>query len=125
MLKARRNNSDQIQPRPRILPDFVVNLSDETFSTEEMECLNNGLNFAIPPEKLPLDEAIIDLQIIARAISRHQHLDAEETPVMINTFEGEAAAALAEIPMRRRPNPMNNVLKGLREKPVEILKADK
>ena len=125
ILKARRNNSDQIQPRPRILPDFVVNLSDETFSTEEMECLNNGLNFAIPPEKLPLDEAIIDLQIIARAISRHQHLDAEETPVMINTFEGEAAAALAEIPMRRRPNPMNNVLKGLREKPVEILKADK
>jgi hypothetical protein len=42
--------------------NIVHNLSNETFSENEIKFLNQGLNFSLQPSKLPLDNLIIDIE---------------------------------------------------------------
>lgn len=47
---------------PEIIPNFVKNLSSETFSEDEMNLLNHGLNFALPPKTDKIKNFVIDVE---------------------------------------------------------------
>lgn len=47
---------------PQNIPNFVVNLSTKSLSTEESELLNKGLKFAPKPAFAPLEEIIVDIE---------------------------------------------------------------
>lgn len=48
--------------RPEIITDFVKNLFSETFNEDELNLLNFGLNFTLPPKSNKVKDFIIDVQ---------------------------------------------------------------
>ena len=47
---------------------WVVNLSDKTLTADEENVLKHGLNFAVTPKEIPVDEYIIGIETACRAI---------------------------------------------------------
>ena len=108
---------------PELIDDFVVNLSNEVFSTDDLAILNKGLGFAMVPSALPVDETIVDLQQIAKSIARTE--DFEEGPLLMAQFEKEATEALLPVCKKRLMSSGADVVALMNQKNVQIVKADK
>ena len=123
VLLARRTTTDEPPGKPEMIPDFIVNMSRESFSDDELACLNRGLNFAITPKSPPVEEIIIDLQVVSKALKRN--LDYEEAPVMRMRFEKEAMETLEPIAKKRGNTTFTKIIDDINKKKVQIVKADK
>lgn len=105
--------SDKVKVQP--LEGFVVNRSSQEFSSEQVQVLQNGLNYALT-SKPDLNQIIIDLET---AIDSCQiSLDQKNTA---RTFTEDTLKTLEHTPNTHE----TNIIKELKDKPVFYTKADK
>ena len=94
---------------------WVMNLSDRQISDDEQSILSNGLNFAITPTTLPVEEIIAGIEVVAKYI----------TETAVEELRGEVVRTI-----KRAKLPKSNISKGERvalkkDNSIIILPADK
>lgn len=105
---------------PEIIPDFVVNLSNENFTEKEMNLLNRGLKFTPKPNKLNVTETVVDIEtILKHKLPSTQHtIRSEAKTIISNVIETDKNE-------QKHNNNYFNTLKSLKEKNCVYTKADK
>lgn len=105
--------------KPEIIKNFVVNKSSEHFTEDELNVLNNGLNFAVPTSNVPLKDMIVDVEVALRQVNF------EET----NLIRSSIKDCLSKIKYETTPDKtiysFHQSIKSLNQKDVYITKADK
>ncbi|CAG7726619.1 unnamed protein product [Allacma fusca] len=95
---------------------YVKNLTDVVFSKEELDLLNKGLKFSLPPMRPPIEDIISDVDAsLWRETSETKISIKKEVVDIIKTHK----------PTRIPFHPHNNTIKSLRQKGVYYMKADK
>lgn len=120
---AHIQNKSSIQ-KPKIPRDamekekerFVRNLSSETFSKEEMDLLQKGLNFTPKPDKLPVEDLIADIETGIKFMS-------DVTKTSIRKAARPIISKAKRLKTRRAT--AEPVLKKLRERQCVYMKSDK
>lgn len=113
--------ADKIQP-PKILDDFVINLSTERFNENELNLLNRGINFTPTPKNQNIFETIIDIETILKfKLPSVQHTIREVAKDIIME-----EMKLKRTKMKQRDdNNTHTVIDSLKKKNVVYVKADK
>ena len=104
----------------RIKSKWIVNLSNRTLTSEEETVLKKGMNFAVTPNKIPVDEFVIGIESACRVIGPH-------------TKEAETLRSNCVRILKNAPPPKPNLKKEEREalsslardKTITIVPADK
>lgn len=118
LLKQNQSNRIRSKPpkmKPEYIQEFVVNRSSYTFDQDELELLNKGLKFAMPPTKNQVDEIICD-------IAANIHVC--EDPV-IDRIELDVANVLSSTQFDNNVLKFKRTIDKIKEKSVYITKADK
>lgn len=122
-LQDERKPNITVNPPVRNIDNFVVNLSSENFTEEQLELLNKGLNYAIP--KLPnTQDLIIELEAginygsYTTPMSMEQKESIRATTSTIMEKMGSSVSG-------NRSTKQKAIIKSLKEKPVYYVKADK
>jgi hypothetical protein len=101
--------------------NFVTNLTDKTFSSEEIQFLNQGLKHKVVPKKAKLEDIIVNIE---SSINRMQIDDNQR-----NEIRYECKKVLEKfnplIPPNRHNRHDNEIIKSLRDKNVLYMKPDK
>ena len=120
----RKNNGPIVEVNKeeceRIKSKWVVNLSDKTLTSDEENVLKHGLNFAVSPKEIPVDDYIIAIETACRAIG----------PV---SKEAETLRAHCVRVLKNAPRPKPNLKKSERvaldnlakDSTITIVPADK
>jgi len=112
------NGSNQLENAPRkpeFVDDFVVNQSTCTFSDDEINLLNKGLNFAPLPKTIDILESIVDIEanIRSKPFSIQNNIRETIKPVLENFNRSPI------------PSEIYGTVNGLKQKDVVYCKADK
>ncbi|XP_031639271.1 uncharacterized protein LOC116351323 [Contarinia nasturtii] len=105
-----------------MIPDFVKNLSDEQFTTDELKLLNKGFSFALQPQsQVAVDAALINIETALK------QLDDDDVKVQIRC---EAADKINNLELSKLTGEMSDnwkATKSLIEKKDRVVytKADK
>ena len=99
---------------------WVVNLSDKNLTVDEENVLKHGLNFAVTPKEIPVDDFIIGIESACRAVGPHSK-------------ESETLRAHCVRVLKNAPPPKPNLKKSERialeelakDKNITIVPADK
>lgn len=111
-------NNPQIVCEPHFISDFVINESDESFSSEELDLLNKGLKFTPAPTKLPLLDTIVDIETVLKYKVPSTQNDIRTKTVDILDTKNETNTTKTAIDHAR-------VIDSLKKKDVVYVKADK
>lgn len=121
LLNGQRDRERNVQQ----IENFVINKSSVKLTNEEIEYLNMGLNFALPPRKMPIDTIIADVETT---------LSYCETVEESYAIRNEVETAITNYNFKQAHRHYNNkgfanALKSLKQKQREnsiiITKADK
>lgn len=85
----------------------MKNLSSEPFTEEELNVLNRGLNFAVPPKHLSKIDLVADIECEISEFSEREKENVQQKTVEAVKFETTI----------KQP-PVDNTIKSLREKDV-------
>ena len=103
--------------KPEFIADFVVNKSSENFTEEELNLLNKGLKYSPKPEKVPIVEAIVDIETMLKY----------KVPSVQNDIRKTAAnainAAKSSIRTNTEAHNESKIIKNLREKKMCVYKS--
>lgn len=102
-------------------PNFVVNLSDKTFTETEMEFLNNGLKHKIVQKFPPIDDIVVNIES-ALDMAHLNETDKNEIRYQCKAVFDEANLR-APHPKFKRDD--MKILKSIKEKDVFVMKPDK
>lgn len=116
--RAKIENTDTTTP-PIKEQKFVTNLSSKTFSKEEMDLLEQGLNFTPKPSKIPLLDIVADIETAIKYQSESVKQDIRKVAKPLV----RAAKTSNRGPLKQQSS--NNVLKTLKEKDCVYTKSDK
>lgn len=116
-LALREKNKKVERVEPKFVEDFICNYSDEVFNENEIKLLNKGLNFTPKPNKLPLLDAIVDIETILKFKTYSVQEDIrKEVKQCIDNITGVK---------NTRKNNNFQIIKSLKSKKCVYLKADK
>lgn len=51
---------------PKLIPDFMVNMSTEQFTEDEINLLNRGVKFTPEPNETNVTESVVDIETILK-----------------------------------------------------------
>lgn len=123
MLKKRRKfdalrNCFRRPPnKSKFIPNFLINKSSVALDQNEIDLLNNGLNFALPHKLPPSKEQIVDAEVAA---SRLEEEISEGVRNDIHRVFSDAQHVTGKFNMK-----MCDAVKSLNSKDIYITKADK
>ena len=103
------------------IPSYVINLSNQIFSEDQMKLLNKGLKHKITPNKTPLEEIVanIEIGIMRSELSNTDKISARvECKNVIEKFKNEN-----EHPKYNKKEV--KIIKEIKEKNVLVMKPDK
>lgn len=105
---------------PKMIPDFVVNLSNEQFTEEELNLLNRGLKFTPKPNKIDVTESIVDIETILKY----------KLPSTQDVIREKAIEVIENVVDNiKNKKPINNIhfdaVNSLKQKNCVYVKADK
>ncbi len=110
---------DRTHTVPQAIDNFVVNLSSGDFNVNELELLNKGLKFSIPPLKPPYEDVIVAVQSQMRDMNPDV-----ETKVTQDSYD-----IISKLKHDYNPTietiMMHNLVKSMKSKDVYITRADK
>lgn len=106
---------------PIFLTDYVINLSSVALTDDEVDLLNKGLNFAIPPAKPPVEDLCIDVMSSVRKKPAEIREDIENNTmkIMRELLRDKSAHK------NKHASDFQRIIKSLREKKLVILKRTK
>lgn len=89
MKKLIQNQKVQKKEKVQPIEDFVINKSSTQLSNQEIELLNMGLKFALPPCNFPIDSIIADVETTVSMCDTEEIADAirNEAENHIKTFK--------------------------------------
>lgn len=61
------SRNTHVKLKPELIPDIVVNKSEQIFNENEKDLLNRGLNFCIPPIAPPIEDI---MQMLKQHLNR-------------------------------------------------------
>lgn len=123
MTLLRGKNATNIK-KPLLVNDFVKNLSSVQFNEKELELLNLGLKFATKPVYEPIKDVVVDIETMLKFESESvKHHVRSESKNILKDFKRNRDFTypyrMKELEERR------NIIKGLKQKDVYYIKADK
>lgn len=104
---------------PQQIDNFVKNRSSVEFSGNELELLNKGLKFAIPPTKPPVEDIIVAVQ------SQMKDMDSD----LVTKVTQDSYDIIRKLKSDFKPTVetrmMHNLVENIKSKDVYITRADK
>lgn len=118
--KLRRNQN--LKPIVKHIDNIVVNQSSESFSSDELNLLNKGFNFALPPERFPLSNTVTDIEtgIFYMPFNEKQKIREVVKPILMDANNIDTPQLNTHTSISYQ-----NTLKSLCQKDVYYCKADK
>lgn len=114
ILLSKNGNKEKLVPK--LIPDFVVNESTETFRKAELDLLNKGLKYTPKPNVINFVDAVVDIESIIKY----------KTNSVQNAIRKKTAKVISSIPpCRRDKNYEFGLIKSIKEKDCVYVKADK
>lgn len=112
---------------PATIPDFVKNLSSETFSDREMKLLNLGLNFALPPKTDKIRNFVIDVEAGIETLEYFKQikLNEGEKEEIRMTAKDQIIKNKSKIETSKETIEYYEIIESLQKKNVYYTKADK
>lgn len=111
---------DQKRISTNFLPNFVNNFSSETFTSSEMDILNKGLKYGLPPKINPIEDIVINLESSIKYLPMPKKEEIRRT--VMNKIVKED---LKNIPIKQNVLIQHKLMNELRKKEVYYMKADK
>lgn len=114
-LLSNKTSNEKVMFTPELVPDFVVNLSNQDFSERELNLLNKGLKYTPKPNNIPLTDAVVDVESIIQY----------KTYSVQNDIRASTQAIIESIRPNTTKNEEFDTVKNLNQKNCAFLKADK
>lgn len=105
---------------PKFIPDFVVNLSSESFTEDEMALLNRGLKFTPKPNKIDITESIVDIETILK-----YRLPSTQSAIRSKASEVIESVLVDMKKKKKTINDQFEIIDSLKKKECVFVKADK
>lgn len=77
--KLFEKSSIKIRKKPLLIPDIVVNKSEENFSEEQLAFLNIGLKYSLRPNKPHFVPLVMDIETVLKPVSNSVKEDIRRT----------------------------------------------
>lgn len=116
-LKQRKINTSKSQVS--YIDNFIINKSSIELNKDELNLLNNGLNFAVPHREEPLKQFIVDSEV---AISAIHYEDKPTTTSLVKNSLNESRQKYSK---KSNVKAIYNTIDSLNKKDVFSMKADK
>lgn len=122
-IKRRHKRIENI--KPEYIQDFVINKSDCQFDEDEMELLNKGLKFALPPDGNQIEELVVDIASSLNFIESENNIKDQMEIETRGVLAGAIAAGKFKKNNNKLRNRLRNTIKKIKDKDIYITKADK
>lgn len=115
-LISERNEEKKVF-EPKMIPDFVVNLSNEHFAENELNLLNRGLKYTPKPNDVNITDSIVDIETILKY----------KLPSIQNAIRTKAKEVIENLETKKTKqfNDQFEIIDSLKKKNCVYVKADK
>ena len=86
--------------------EHVINMTNISFTNQQLNVLNKGLKFKIPPKKVPIDDIVVNIESKLNCMDLNQHEKA--------VIRQDCLISIRDN-MKSRKNPSSNELKTIKE----------